>query len=69
MFFTVMAALSQMELGIKRERIDASIPKRRADGGRSSPTARAGIHAASSRMVNRSHRCDFQLGLTVHIQS
>lgn len=33
MVFTVMAALSQMELEIKRERITASVSKRRAAGG------------------------------------
>lgn len=33
MVFTVMAALAEMELEIKRERITDSITKRRADGG------------------------------------
>src|SRR5699024_4332704 len=32
MFFTVMAALAQMELDIKRERINDSVAKRRAAG-------------------------------------
>lgn len=33
MVFTVMAALAQMELDIKRERVADSIAKRRASGG------------------------------------
>lgn len=33
MVFTVMAALAEMELEIKRERVTDSIAKRRADGG------------------------------------
>lgn len=48
MAFTVMAALAQMELDIKRERITDSVSKRRpragtwAGVGHSSPTARSG---------------------------
>ncbi len=45
MVFTVMAALAQMELEIKRERITDSVSKRRAriwaGGGNGSPTARS----------------------------
>jgi hypothetical protein len=63
MLFTIMAALAQMELEIKRERIADSLSKRRAAGGdlggvrRRSLIGRSAMLFSSLVVVKRPRRC------------